>query len=151
MADFIASPNVGDEITKGRNRYRFDGVGWTSVHRSTYREGTLITTKELWQFKTTATQTVISGSDLESNLLNYDTSAEIDVYINGIKVKVTDDYVLTSSSVITLTSAAALNDEIEISQRAKFADTDVYTKAQVDAKLGTVSDTDLTDYYMGNL
>jgi len=153
MADFKASPSIGDEITKGRNRYKFNGVGWTSVHRNTYREGTLITTKASWIYKLIADQTVITGNDLAGNTLSYDTSAEMEVFFNGIKIKegASEDYVLTSSGTITLVSGGKLNDEVEISQRAKFADTDVYTKAEVDAKLGTVSDTDLTDYYMGNL
>ena len=153
MADFKVSPSVGDEIAKGRNRYKFNGVGWTSVDRDTYREGTLITTKASWTYKLIADQTIITGNDLASNALSYDSNAEIEVFYNGIKIKesASEDYVLTSSGTITLVSGGKLNDEVEISQRTKFSDTNIYTKAEVDAKLGTVSDTDLTDYYMGNL
>jgi hypothetical protein len=138
MADFIVSPSVGDEIVKGRNRYRFDGVGWTPISRATHREGTLVVTKQTWKYKLIADQTVITGSDLSGVTLNlsFVIGAEVDIYFNGIKIKegATEDYILTSTTVITLNETADLNDEVEIIQRSKFVDTDIYTKVESDAK-----------------
>jgi len=130
VADFKASPSVGDEISKGRNRYRFDGIGWSTIHRSTLRTGTLVVTKDSWYFIATAGQTTITGNDSSGKALSYDTNAEIEVFINGIKVKEgsSSDYVLTSSSVLTLNEALKVGEEVEIVQRSRFADTEVSGK-----------------------
>jgi len=140
MAVFKASPSVGDEISKKRNRYRFDGIGWTPINRAQSYNGSLLVTASSWIYKLATDQTVITGNDVNSIALSYDTNAEITVYYNGVRLKEgsSEDYVLTNSSTITLSEKAIANDEVEILQKARFNVVDV-------------SDTDLTDYYMGNL
>jgi len=136
----------------------------------------------------------------------------VDVFLNGIKIEDTTDYVATNGTDIVLTAAAAagqifeaiglttfslnggkmnydasaspaitddssqgyrkgsiwidnvgkeayrciddavgaalwLGTTLEVSEVGTFT----YSKAEIDAKLNSVSDTDLTDYYMGNL
>lgn len=140
MAVFKASPSVGDEISKSKNRYRFDGVGWTPVSRPQSYTGNLIVNSTSWFYKLAADQTVVTGNDLNGTNLVYDLNAELNVYYNGVRLKEgsSEDYVLTNTNTITLSEAAALNDEVEIEQFARF-------------NIADVSDTDLTDYYMGNL
>ena len=144
MSDFKTTPSVGDEIAKGRSRYRFDGVGWSPVARSSVA-GSLVVTQIQWFYLLSAGQTEITGVDLGGKTLSYSTSGqdEILVYLNGIRIRKgsSQDYVLTSGSVLTLTDAGAAGDEIEIIQRARFASADYYEKSEIDTSLaGKVDD-----------
>ena len=144
MADFKVSPSVGDEIAKGSTRYRFDGLGWSPVSRSSIA-GSLAVTQIQWFYLLSAGQTLITGADLDGKTLSYSTSSqdEILVYLNGIRIRkgASQDYVLTSGSVLTLTDAGAAGDEIEIIQRARFASADYYEKSEIDTSLaGKIDD-----------
>ena len=144
MADFKVSPSVGDEIAKGSTRYRFDGLGWSPVSRSSVA-GSLAVTQIQWFYLLSAGQTLITGADLDGKTLSYSTSSqdEILVYLNGIRIRkgASQDYVLTSGSVLTLTDAGAAGDEIEIIQRARFASADYYEKSEIDTSLaGKIDD-----------
>ena len=93
MADFIVSPNVGDEIAKEKNRYKFDGVGWTPVTRPQSQSGTLLVTSSSWVFTLTLGQTAITGADTNSITLSYDTAAEITIYYNGVNAMFVLDFI----------------------------------------------------------
>jgi hypothetical protein len=63
-----------------------------------------------FKFIATANQTVFTGSDVNSNTLNIDTSG-IQVFLNGILLQQTDDYTATSNT-LTLTEAALENSHL---------------------------------------
>jgi len=60
-----------------------------------------------------STQTVFSGSDDNSATLSYTVGLE-GVYLNGVKLVSGDDYVTTSSTVITLQANAVSGDSLQI-------------------------------------
>ena len=60
-------------------------------------------------------QTAFTDSDDNGNVLSYDDSdTQVNVYLNGILLVDSDDFTLTDSATITLTSAANLNDVVQI-------------------------------------
>ena len=59
------------------------------------------------------TQTVFSGSDDNSSTLAYTVGLE-GVYLNGVKLVSGDDYVTTSSTVITLQANAVVGDVLQV-------------------------------------
>ena len=60
-------------------------------------------------------QLTFTDSDANGNVLSYDDSdTQINVYLNGILLVDSDDFTLTDSATVTLTSAAALNDVVQI-------------------------------------
>ena len=60
-----------------------------------------------------ATQTVFSGSDDNSATMTYTVGLE-QVYLNGVKLVTGDDYVTTSTTVITLQENAVAGDVLQI-------------------------------------
>ena len=68
---------------------------------------------ETFTYSITSTGTTISGSDDDSNTLEYQAGTE-QVYINGVKLVAGSDYTTTSSSVITLTENAISGDVVEV-------------------------------------
>lgn len=64
-------------------------------------------------FTGTAGQTTISGTDNNSQLMNY-TPGVIMVFINGFKMVPGSDYTATDGSTITISSALALGDVVEV-------------------------------------
>ena len=60
-------------------------------------------------------QLAFTDSDDTGDVLAYNTAdTQINVYLNGILLVDSDDFTLTDSSTVTLTSAAALNDVVQI-------------------------------------
>ena len=86
-----------------------------------------------WTKTYSASATVISGVDDNANTLSY-TSGYEEVYLNGILLTPITDYARTSASVITLGSAVAINDIIDVVNIQPFNVADVYTEAESDAK-----------------
>ena len=86
-----------------------------------------------WTKTYSASATVISGVDDNANTLSY-TSGYEEVYLNGILLTPITDYARTSASVVTLGSAVAINDIIDVVNIQPFNVADVYTEAESDAK-----------------
>ena len=62
-----------------------------------------------------AGQTVFTDSDDAGTVLAYDAGdTQINVYLNGVLLVDSDDFELTDSSTVTLTSGASLNDIVQI-------------------------------------
>lgn len=59
----------------------------------------------------------------------------VDVYKNGLKLRAITEFTATNGTSITLTSAAALNDKIDIIGRITSKAYDFYLKSQVDVKI----------------
>jgi len=76
----------------------------------------------------------------------------VEVYLNGLRLKETSDYTATDGATIVLTSAAAVNDEIEIIAYGSFEVANTYTQAQSDARylqVGAVNTT-LNNFIVGD-
>ena len=66
-------------------------------------------------YTASASQTIFTDSDDAGSVLAYDAGdTQINVYLNGILLVDSDDFTLTDSSTVTLTSAANLNDVVQI-------------------------------------
>jgi len=65
--------------------------------------------RETYKFTSTASQTTYSGVDDNSNTLDLVAPNQQAVYLNGVRLVYTEDYTV-SGDVLTLTTAASLND-----------------------------------------
>jgi hypothetical protein len=89
-------------------------------------------TSERETYTATASQTTFSAT--------YD-SGFVDVYLNGVKLIDGTDFTATDGSNVVLSSGAAAGDSVDIVAYGQFQLTDVYTKAQSDARYVNVSHT----------
>lgn len=89
-----------------------------------------------FEFLATLGQTVFIGNDANGVPLSYTIGATF-LTLNGVMLRPGDDYTATNSSSITLTSAAALNDEILIYSFGNFLVADTFTRAEANARFAT--------------
>jgi hypothetical protein len=96
-------------------------------------------------YTATASQTVFSGADDNSQTLSYTTGA-VKVFLNGALLTPTLDYSALNGTSVILTSGASLDDILVIVAADTYQDANVYTKAEVDliesTLEGTISDLD---------
>ena len=93
----------------------YNGTEWANASSSI--EGI----KSDFQYTATASQTVFSGNDDDSNELVIDKAGLVNVYLNGVRLS-TDDYTVSASgNSVTLGSGAAVNDIVEIEVFGNFA------------------------------
>ena len=91
-------------------------------------------------YTATASQTAFSGNDDNSDFLSYEVGA-IQVFLNGILLDPETDYTATNGALITLASAAAVDDYLQIfAFKKKISDGNV----TVDAFSGNNSTTAFT-------
>jgi len=83
-------------------------------------------------YQATAGQTSFSGSDADSKVLTYQDSLYLDVYQNGVLLKPTTDYTATTGTSVVLTTAASLNDIVEMVAYDVFNVANSYTKTESD-------------------
>ena len=78
------------------------------------RKGTLVTPNvTLYEYTATAGQATFSGTALNGKSLSY-TAGAIQVYVNGVLLKSSEDYTATNGTSVVLTSSASLNDDVSI-------------------------------------
>ena len=70
-------------------------------------------TRSEFDYTATAGQTTFTGNDNDSESLSY-TAGQIDVYLNGSHLNVTDDYVATNGTSVVLQSGAQAGDSLVI-------------------------------------
>ena len=70
-------------------------------------------TRTEFDYTATAGQTTFTGNDNDSESLSY-TAGQIDVYLNGSHLNVTDDYVATNGTSVVLESGAQAGDSLVI-------------------------------------
>ena len=70
-------------------------------------------TRTEFDYTATAGQTTFTGNDNDSESLSY-TAGQIDVYLNGSHLNVTDDYVATNGTSVVLQSGAQAGDSLVI-------------------------------------
>ena len=85
-----------------------NNTGWVNV--GTYVEG-LITN---YTYIATQGQTVFTGNDIDNKSLSFNATGNVFVFVNGIRITPTSDYVLSASNTCTLTVAANSGDVIYI-------------------------------------
>jgi hypothetical protein len=105
----------------------YDGANWDAA---TSAGGASLLN---YNFTATAGQTAFSGADDNSQTLSYAQNNLI-VTLNGITLEDGTDYTATDGVTITLTSAAAAGDELNVVAFKTFAVADAYTKAEADAE-----------------
>lgn len=65
-------------------------------------------------YTATASQTAFTTPDDNGRTFRYEDAAYVDVYLNGVLLSPNSDYTLTTNNTMTLTSAAAASDVVEI-------------------------------------
>ena len=82
---------------------------------------------QVYKYIATSGQTAFTGADNAGAVLAF-SGNDVDVYLNGVHLDTTD-YTPSSGTTITLTSGAALNDEIVIRAFRAFTVTDAVSKS----------------------
>jgi hypothetical protein len=116
-----ATDNDGNALITGALYYNttdgamrvYTGTGW--INASSAQIATLRT----YVYVATAAQTLFSGSDINGNTLTY-VAPYIIVSLNGLELRPTVDYTMSGGSSVTLTSAAALGEELQIQAFSSF-------------------------------
>ena len=107
-------------------------------------------TSARFKYTATASQTTFTGNDDAGNNLAFDPGFA-DVYLNGVKLVRTTDYVDTSGSSIVLQgSGAALNDTLEIVAYGTFSLASISINDLTDVTTGGVSDGQVLVYNTSN-
>ena len=89
--------------------------------------------RAIYEFTSTAGQTVYTGLDDNNQTLDLLEANEQSVFLNGVRLIPTDDYTV-SGDTLTLTSAASLNDFLVVETQAEIANSSTYTRAEADAR-----------------
>ena len=118
--------NDGDALVQGMlyfnqtaNEMRvYDGGSWIAA--SSAGGASMIE----YLYIATAGQTAFTGSDNNSNTLSY-TAGNLIVIVNGVILEPSVDYTATNGLTVTLTDAAALNDEVHIIAFKSFTTADM--------------------------
>ena len=105
LSDVTISSLQTDQILK------YNGSAWVNATETGGTAASAILVE--YQFTATASQTTFTGSDDNSETLSYTANA-IQVFLNGILLDSATDYTATNGTSVVLTSAAALNDYIQI-------------------------------------
>ena len=134
--------NDGDALVQGMLYFDstnnlmkvYDGSSWITTSSAT------LATLDVYKFTATSGQTVFTGTDDDSNTLAIKPTAEM-VVMNGIVLEPTTDYTVTETT-LTLTSGAALNDEVNVYAFGNFELADHYNKVASDARYYTKTELD---------
>lgn len=110
--------------------YIWDSAAWVEIGGGA---GSTITT---FEYTATAGQTTFSGLDLNGVSLAYTVGA-VQVFLNGTMLQPGDDYTASNGTSIVLASGAVVGDSVGVVAFATFSVANTYTKAEVDALLGT--------------
>ena len=79
----------------------------------TFSVSDVVVARAEFDYTATAGQTTFTGSDNDSQTMAY-TAGRIDVYLNGSRLNVTDDYVATNGTSVVLQSGAQAGDSLVV-------------------------------------
>ena len=79
----------------------------------TFSVSDVIVARAEFDYTATAGQTTFTGNDNDSQSMSY-TAGRIDVYLNGSRLNVTDDYVATNGTSVVLQSGAQAGDSLVV-------------------------------------
>lgn len=105
----------------------FTGTGWIDASSAS------VVSYANFEFVATAGQTTFSGNDANSVPLSYTVGATF-VTLNGVMLRVGDDYTASTGASIVLGTAATLNDELQVFSFGSFLVADTYTRAEADGR-----------------
>ena len=105
----------------------FTGSGWIDASSAS------VVSYANFEFVATAGQTTFSGNDANGVPLSYTVGATF-VTLNGVMLRVGDDYTASTGSSIVLGTAATLSDELQVFSFGSFLVADTYTRAEADGK-----------------
>ncbi|RPG31978.1 MAG: hypothetical protein CBB72_011310, partial [Muricauda sp. TMED12] len=94
--------------------------------------------RAVYEFTATANQTAFSGVDDNGITLDLLQASENDVYLNGARLIITDDYTI-SGDVLTLGTGAASGDKLIVVTQDEVVNLGTYTKDQADSRFLNVS------------
>ena len=89
--------------------------------------------RAVYEFTSTANQTAFSGVDDNGLTLDLLQANDNDVYLNGVRLIITDDYTI-SGDVLTLVSGAAAGDKLIVMTQDEIANDASYSKAASDSR-----------------
>ena len=101
-------------------------------------------TVDVFKFTATASQVAFSNGDDNGNTLSYN-PGNILVHLNGVLLT-SDDYTATNGTVITITPAASLNDELVVTSFSKY-----YIREIPDTQLTPIVTTAVNDLGWNNI
>lgn len=120
--------NNGTVVSGDKGMWVYDGSQW--IQASAASQAILT----VYKFIATAGQTTFSGTDSEGKTLSY-TPGSVIITLNGPVITVPGDVVASSGTSVVLTSAAVLNDEVNVYAFSTFNVADTYSQAAADALL----------------
>ena len=89
--------------------------------------------RAVYEFTSTANQTAFSGVDDNGLTLDLLQANDNDVYLNGVRLIITDDYTI-SGDILTLVSGAAAGDKLIVMTQDEIANDASYSKAASDSR-----------------
>ena len=89
--------------------------------------------RAVYEYTSTANQTAFSGVDDNGLTLDLLQANDNDVYLNGVRLIITDDYTI-SGDVLTLVSGAAAGDKLIVMTQDEIANDASYSKAASDSR-----------------
>ena len=89
--------------------------------------------RAVYEFTSTANQTAYSGVDANGLTLDLLQANSNDVFLNGVRLIITDDYTV-SGDVLTLVSGAASGDKLIVTTQDEIGNTASYSKAASDSR-----------------
>ena len=108
-ADYTATN--GTSVVLGAGASAGDTVNINAF--GTFSVSDVIVARAEFDYTATAGQTTFTGSDNDSQTMAY-TAGRIDVYLNGSRLNVTDDYVATNGTSVVLQSGAQAGDSLVV-------------------------------------
>lgn len=149
-AIFVTIGNVLQEPGTGK---AYTAYGTTLTFSSAPANGDVITVRflgraidqptsygmTLFKYTATASQTAFTGADANGAILSF-SGTDVDVYLNGVHLD-SSDFTASSGDTITLTSGAALNDEVVIRAFRAFSVTDTVSKSSGGTFAGEITAT----------
>lgn len=149
-AIFVTIGNVLQEPGTGK---AYTAYGTTLTFSSAPANGDVITVRflgraidqptsygmALFKYTATASQTAFTGADANGAILSF-SGTDVDVYLNGVHLD-SSDFTASSGDTITLTSGAALNDEVVIRAFRAFSVTDTVSKSSGGTFAGEITAT----------
>jgi len=149
-AIFVTIGNVLQEPGTGK---AYTAYGTTLTFSSAPANGDVITVRflgraidqptsygmALFKYTATASQTAFTGADANGAILAF-SGTDVDVYLNGVHLD-SSDFTASSGDTITLTSGAALNDEVVIRAFRAFSVTDTVSKSSGGTFAGEITAT----------
>lgn len=144
IGNVVQEPGIGKAYTAQGNKLTFSSApvnGDTIQVRYFGRAVDQPTSyaMQLFKYVATASQTAFTGADNNGAILAF-SGNDVDVYLNGVHLD-SSDFACSNGDTITLTSAAALDDELVVRAYRAFSVTDTVSKSSGGTFAGEITAT----------